>query len=259
MSGRQVPGPALAPPPGFGIGSADEDSRPDPHAAVNGRPRRADGTGGRRHEEEKAKPKRENSPLVIGHRGASGFLPEHTRPAYRLAIKLGADYIEPDLVATKDGVLIARHEPLLGDSDPATTGDSTNVGDRPEFASRETTMMVDGVPTTGFFASDFTLAEIKTLGARQTRGGRPTGFNGRFRIPTLQELIDEYCGGMLDGQHIALGVVIERSYDAQPGVTGREVSIRTGEALVLRTAECRGRDRLLELIERIVDRVAPNL
>src|SRR5688500_4253885 len=69
----------------------------------------------------KAKPKRENSPLVIGHRGASGFLPEHTLPAYRLAIKLGADYIEPDLVATKDGVLIARHEPLLGDSDPATT------------------------------------------------------------------------------------------------------------------------------------------
>lgn len=138
----------------------------------------------------KAKPKRENSPLVIGHRGASGFLPEHTLPAYRLAIKLGADYIEPDLVATKDGVLIARHEPLLGDSDPATTGDSTNVGNHPEFASRETTKMVDGVPTTGFFASDFTLAEIKTLGARQTRGGRPTEFNGRFRIPTLQEIID---------------------------------------------------------------------
>jgi glycerophosphoryl diester phosphodiesterase len=138
----------------------------------------------------KANPKRETSPLVIGHRGASGFLPEHTLPAYRLAIKLGADYIEPDLVATKDGVLIARHEPLLGDSDPATTGDSTNVGDHPEFASRETTKMVDGVATTGFFASDFTLAEINTLGARQTRGGRPTEFNGRFRIPTLQEIID---------------------------------------------------------------------
>jgi glycerophosphoryl diester phosphodiesterase len=138
----------------------------------------------------KANPKRENSPLVIGHRGASGFLPEHTLQAYRLAIKLGADYIEPDLVATKDGVLIARHEPLLGDSDPATTGDSTNVGDHPEFASRETTKMVDGVATTGFFASDFTLAEINTLGARQTRGGRPTEFNGQFRIPTLQEIID---------------------------------------------------------------------
>jgi glycerophosphoryl diester phosphodiesterase len=135
-------------------------------------------------------PKKEQSPLVIGHRGASGFLPEHTLQAYRLAIKLGADYIEPDLVVTKDGVLIARHEPIIGDSDPTTTGDSTNVGDHPEFASRETTRTLDGVPTKGFWASDFTLAEIKTLGARQTRGGRPTEFNGQFKIPTLQEVID---------------------------------------------------------------------
>jgi glycerophosphoryl diester phosphodiesterase len=135
-------------------------------------------------------PKRENSPLVIGHRGASGFVPEHTLQSYRLAIKLGADYIEPDLVATKDGVLIARHEPIIGDSDPATTGDSTNVGDHPEFASRETTRMLDGVPTKGFWASDFTLKEIKTLGARQTRGGRPTEFNGKFKVPTFQEVID---------------------------------------------------------------------
>jgi glycerophosphoryl diester phosphodiesterase len=133
-------------------------------------------------------PKKENSPLVIGHRGASGFLPEHTLQAYKLAIKLGADYIEPDLVATKDGVLIARHEPLLGSSAPGI-GDSTNVDEHPEFASRETTKMVDGVATTGFFASDFTLAEIKTLGARQTRAGRPTEFNGQFKIPTLQEII----------------------------------------------------------------------
>src|SRR5215213_6780347 len=135
-------------------------------------------------------PKKENSPLVIGHRGASGYLPEHTIQSYRLAIKLGADYIEPDLVATKDGILIARHEPFIGDSDPNTTGDSTNVGDHPEFASRETTRTLDGVPTTGFWASDFTLAEIKTLGARQTRGGRPTEFNGKFKVPTLQEIIN---------------------------------------------------------------------
>jgi glycerophosphoryl diester phosphodiesterase len=135
------------------------------------------------------KPRKENNPLVIGHRGASGFLPEHTLQAYKLAIKLGADYIEPDLVVTKDGVLIARHEPLLGDSDPNTTGDSTDVGEHPEFASRETTRNLDGVPTTGFWASDFTLAEIKTLGARQTRGGRPTEFNGQFKVPTLQEII----------------------------------------------------------------------
>src|SRR3712207_54584 len=75
-------------------------------------------------------------PLVIGHRGASGSLPEHTIPAYRLAIRVGADYIEPDLVSTKDGVLIARHEPMLGGT--------TNVEDHPEFASRRTTKMVDG-------------------------------------------------------------------------------------------------------------------
>ena len=82
---------------------------------------------------------------------------------------------------------------------------------------------------------------------------------GAAGITRCHEDAQVAAGGMLDGQHIALGVVIERSYDAQPGVTGREVSIRAGETLVLRTAECRGRDRLLELIERIVDRVAPNL
>ena len=133
-------------------------------------------------------PNRENKPLVIGHRGASGFLPEHTLQAYRLAIKLGADYVEPDLVATKDGVLIARHEPVIGDKDP-TTRDSTNVLDHTEFADRFTTKEVDGVPTSGWFASDFTLAEIKTLGAKQTRGGRPTQFDGLFKVPTLQEVI----------------------------------------------------------------------
>jgi len=133
---------------------------------------------------------REPKPLVIGHRGAGGYVPEHTLQSYRLAIRLGADYVEPDLVMTKDHVLIARHEPILGDSDPSTTGDSTNVGDHPEFASRETTRTLDGVPTKGFWAQDFTLAEIKTLGARQTRSGRPTEFNGRFKVPTLQQIIN---------------------------------------------------------------------
>jgi glycerophosphoryl diester phosphodiesterase len=138
----------------------------------------------------RSKGPREPKPLVIGHRGASGFVPEHTLQSYRLAIKLGADYVEPDLVMTKDHVLIARHEPILGDSDPTTTGDSTNVGDHPEFASRETTRSLDGVDTKGFWAQDFTLAEIRTLGARQTRGGRPTEFNGKFKVPTLQEIIN---------------------------------------------------------------------
>jgi glycerophosphoryl diester phosphodiesterase len=124
----------------------------------------------------------EEHPLVIGHRGASGYLPEHTLQSYALAIKLGADYVEPDLVATKDGHLIARHEPDITNT--------TNVAEHPEFADRKRTAMVDGFPVTGWFASDFTLAEIKTLRAVQTFPERPQRFNGRFKIPTLEEVID---------------------------------------------------------------------
>jgi glycerophosphoryl diester phosphodiesterase len=125
---------------------------------------------------------RDESPLVIGHRGAAGYLPDHTLEGYELAIKLGADYIEPDLVATKDGHLIARHEPNI------TT--TTDVASHPEFAGRETTKVVDGVAETGWFASDFTLKEIKTLRAIQPLSERPTQFDGRFKIPTLEEVID---------------------------------------------------------------------
>ena len=124
----------------------------------------------------------EENPLVIGHRGASGYLPEHTLQSYALAIKLGADYVEPDLVATKDGHLIARHEPDITNT--------TDVAQHPEFADRKRTAMVDGQPVTGWFASDFTLAEIKTLRAVQTFPERPQRFNGRFKIPTLEEVID---------------------------------------------------------------------
>jgi glycerophosphoryl diester phosphodiesterase len=124
---------------------------------------------------------RDQSPLVIGHRGAAGYLPDHTLQGYSLAIKLGADYIEPDLVATKDGHLIARHEPNL----IATT----DVSSHPEFADREKTVMIDGAPDHGFFASDFTLAEIKTLRAVQPFPERPQQFNGKFRIPTFEEVI----------------------------------------------------------------------
>jgi glycerophosphoryl diester phosphodiesterase len=122
------------------------------------------------------------APLVIGHRGASGDRPEHTLAAYQLAIERGADFIEPDLVSTKDGILIARHEPNL----IATT----DVKDRPEFASRKTTKMVDGVAEEGFFASDFTLAEIKTLRAIQPASERSQIFNGLFEIPTFEEVIN---------------------------------------------------------------------
>lgn len=122
-------------------------------------------------------------PLVIGHRGgANGYLPEHTLEAYALGIELGADYVEPDLVATKDGHLIARHEPNL----VATT----NVRDLPQFANRKRKAIVDGAEEEGFFASDFTLAEIKQLRAIQPMGDRDQGFNGKFQIPTLQEVIE---------------------------------------------------------------------
>jgi glycerophosphoryl diester phosphodiesterase len=122
------------------------------------------------------------APIVIGHRGASGELPEHTLEAYKLAILRGADFIEPDLVATQDGVLIARHEPNLINT--------TDVANRPEFANRRTTKIVDGVAEEGFFASDFTLAEIKTLRAVMPQSYRTRAFDGVFQIPTLSEIID---------------------------------------------------------------------
>ena len=121
-------------------------------------------------------------PLVFAHRGASGYLPEHTLEAYKLGIEMGADFIEPDLVCTKDGVLIARHEPMLSGT--------TDVADRPEFASRKRTRKVDGVDTTDWFAGDFTLTEIKQLRAKQAMADRDQSKNGQFQIPTLQEVID---------------------------------------------------------------------
>jgi glycerophosphoryl diester phosphodiesterase len=123
--------------------------------------------------------------LVIGHRGASGYRPEHTLASYELAARQGADYIEPDLVITKDGVLVARHEPEI-----STT---TDVADHPEFASRRTTKLVDGVATTGWFTEDFTLAELKTLRAKERIPDlRPqnTAYDGQFEIPTFQEVLD---------------------------------------------------------------------
>lgn len=141
-----------------------------------GVPASADNDRDLTHRAEKAR-----SPIVIGHRGASGYLPEHTLESYALAIELGADYIEPDLVATKDGHLIARHEPNMINT--------TDVKDRPAFATRKRTAVVDGFPEEGFFASDFTLAEIKTLRAVQAFAERPQQFNGKFEIPTFEEVI----------------------------------------------------------------------
>ncbi|WP_442920637.1 glycerophosphodiester phosphodiesterase [Massilia sp. S19_KUP03_FR1] len=121
-------------------------------------------------------------PLVVAHRGAGGYLPEETVEAYAMAISMGADAIEPDAVSTKDGVLIARHDPNLAFS--------TDVADHPEFAGRKRKMSVDGDVQDGWFASDFTLAEIKTLGGVSTDAERPQQYNGRYKIATIGEVIN---------------------------------------------------------------------
>jgi glycerophosphoryl diester phosphodiesterase len=123
-------------------------------------------------------------PIVIGHRGASGYRPEHTLASYELAIAMGADYIEPDLVSTKDHVLVARHENEIGGT--------TDVASHPEFASCRTTKVIDAVPVTGWFTEDFTLAELKTLHARERLPDlRPinTAFDGQLQIPTFDEVL----------------------------------------------------------------------
>jgi glycerophosphoryl diester phosphodiesterase len=124
-------------------------------------------------------------PIVIGHRGAWGYRPEHTLASYQVAIELGADFIEQDFVVTRDRVLIARNSPELS----ATT----DVASHPEFAARRTTRTLDGVTTTGWFTEDFTLREIKTLRARERMPDIRPGnavYDGRFTIPTMQEVID---------------------------------------------------------------------
>jgi glycerophosphoryl diester phosphodiesterase len=123
-------------------------------------------------------------PIVFGHRGASGYLPEHTARAYELAIDLGADFIEPDLVSSKDGQLVVRHENNIRDT--------TDVAQHPEFADRHTTKLVEGVQETGWFTEDFTLAELKTLRAverlAELRPGNATS-GGLYPILTLEEVI----------------------------------------------------------------------
>lgn len=123
-------------------------------------------------------------PILIAHRGASGERPEHTIAAYTRAIELGADFIEPDLVLTKDGVLVARHE-----NEISTT---TDVASHPEFASRKATKTIDGQTVTGWFTEDFTLTELRTLRAKerlpQLRAAN-TAFDGQFMIPTFDEII----------------------------------------------------------------------
>ncbi|MEU3062472.1 glycerophosphodiester phosphodiesterase [Streptomyces subrutilus] len=123
-------------------------------------------------------------PTVIGHRGASGYRPEHTIGSYQLALDLGADVIEQDLVPTRDGHLVCRHENEIGGT--------TDVADHPEFASRRTTRSVDGVAVTGWFTEDFTLAELKRLRAKERIPAlrqRGTLYDGRWEVPTFEEVL----------------------------------------------------------------------
>jgi glycerophosphoryl diester phosphodiesterase len=163
-------------------------------------------------------------PIVIAHRGASGYRPEHTLASYRLAIALGADYVEPDLVPTRDGVLVARHE--------AEIGRTTNVSRRGEFADRLTTREVDGRVVTGWFVEDFTLAELKSLRAVERLPDlrpRNTRFDGRYDVPTLDEIL-----GLVAAESERLGREVgvypelkHPSYFAARGLPTEEVLLET--------------------------------
>lgn len=138
-------------------------------------------------------------PIVIAHRGASGLRPEHTLAAYRLAIKQGADFIEPDIVITRDGVLVARHENEISGT--------TDVAAHAEFADRRTTRFIDGRAVSGWFVEDFTLAEIKRLRARERLAElRPANrtFDGQESVPTLQEVVDLVRAEAAGGRHVGL-------------------------------------------------------
>ncbi|RKS75713.1 glycerophosphoryl diester phosphodiesterase [Motilibacter peucedani] len=126
-----------------------------------------------------------DAPLIFGHRGASGYRPEHTLASYDLAVRMGADVIEPDLVTTKDHVLVVRHEPNITST--------TDVAQHPEFASLQTTKTIDGVTQTGWFTQDFTYAQLQTLRAVERLPDvreHNTILDGRYQIPTLQQVID---------------------------------------------------------------------
>lgn len=144
-------------------------------------------------------------PFVIAHRGASGYVPEHTLAGYFVAIQQGADYVEPDLVITRDGVLVVRHENEIGGT--------TDVAEHPEFAARKTTRSVDGESLSGWFTEDFTLAELKTLRARERLPDlRPANarYDGAFEIPTFDEVLDMVAAA--DAQRAAQA----RTAGAQP-------------------------------------------
>jgi glycerophosphoryl diester phosphodiesterase len=143
-------------------------------------------------------------PIIIAHRGASGERPEHTIAGYKLAIELGADYIEPDLVLTKDGVLVARHENEISET--------TDVADHSELVGRKATKTIDGQKVTGWFTEDFTLAELKTLRARERLPQlRSTEYDGKFEIPTFEEILT-FLAETNKGRKVPVGVYPETKH-----------------------------------------------
>ena len=158
-------------------------------------------------------------PIVIAHRGASGYRPEHTLAAYELGARQGADYIEPDLVATRDGELVCRHENEISGT--------TDVADHPEFADRRTSKEIDGKAYDGWFVEDFTLAELKTLRAREripdVRPGN-IAFDGQFEIPALGEVIEL-------ARRLGVGIYPETKHPAYHRSLGLELEPRLTAAL----------------------------
>ncbi|WP_245641916.1 glycerophosphodiester phosphodiesterase [Nonomuraea candida] len=202
--------------------------------------------------------RRAREPIVIAHRGASAHRPEHTLLSYEAAIAMGADYIEPDLVSTKDHVLVARHENEISGT--------TDVAARPEFAGRRTTKTVDGRPVTGWFTEDFTLAELKTLRAKERvpdlRPGN-TAFDGLAEIPTFEEVVrlalEHGVGVYPETKHPtyfdSIGLSLEEPLlDVLHRNRVRKAYIQSFETANLR--ELRGRTRL-PLIQLITSGGAP--
>lgn len=178
-------------------------------------------------------------PLIIAHRGASGLYPEHTLEAYGAAIDMGADFIEPDLVMTKDGILVARHERYLSES--------TDVADRPEFLALRTIKEIGGSPREDWFVEDFSLTELKSLRARQPRLNRDQSFNDQFSIPTFTEILGLVAVTNQSGQK--LGVYPELKSPAFFAEQGLDMETALLEALDLAELEALGAPVFIQCFE----------
>ena len=187
-------------------------------------------------------------PIVIAHRGASARRPEHTLAAYELAIEVGADFIEPDVVATRDGRLVARHENEISGT--------TDVADRPEFASRRAVKEIDGVTSDGWFTEDFSLAELRTLRVRERLPAlRGTAYDGRWVIPTVEEVValaaSAGVGVYPETKHpsyfASIGLPLEEPLLAALEATGGPVFIQSFEAGNLRALRERTAHPLVRL------------